>query len=76
MELLYSSSGATTEDEFAEGLELIKPYTAWTSGTWPLSEGDVRPWNGIQNTPSDIDLLANYLVRVTKKALRKPRRVA
>lgn len=74
MEVLYSTNGASTEDEFAEGLELIKPYTAWTSGTWDLEEYDSRPWNGIQNTPSDVYLLSKYLVKVTKKAIRKSRR--
>jgi hypothetical protein len=74
MEILYSTNGATNKDEFAEGLELIKPYTAWTSGTWDLEDSDTRPWNGIQNTPSDVYLLSKYLVKVTKKAIRKSRR--
>jgi DGQHR domain-containing protein len=74
MEILYSTNGATSEDEFAAGLELIKPYTAWTSGTWDLEDFDTRPWNGIQNTPSDVYLLSKHLVKVTKKAIRKSRR--
>ncbi|ODV42727.1 hypothetical protein AWV79_24205 [Cupriavidus sp. UYMMa02A] len=76
MELLYSTEGARLKNEFVRGLELLKPYTAWTSGTWELSQNDIRPWNGIQNTPSDIDLLANYLTRTLKRLLRKPRRIA
>lgn len=76
MELLYSSEGATTCADFEPGLELLKDHTAWTSGQWRFGVDDVRAWNGIQNTPSDIDLLANYLVRTLKRALRKPRRVA
>lgn len=76
MELLYSSEGATTKAEFIPGLKLLKPYTAWTSGTWDLAEGDARPWNGIQNTPTDIDLLTSCLTRSLKRALRKPRRIA
>lgn len=75
MEMLYSTEGARLKDEFIPGLELLKPFTAWTSGTWELSQNDVRPWNGIQNTPSDIDLLANYLTRTLKRLLRKPRRI-
>ncbi len=74
MEILYSMCGATTEDDFAEGLELIKPYTAWTSGIWELEDNDKRPWNGVQNTPSDVYLLSKYLVKVTKKAVRKAQR--
>lgn len=76
MELLHSNSGATTAAEFTPGLELLKEHTAWTSGQWHFGADDVRSWNGIQNTPSDIDLLANYLVRSLKRSLRKPRRVA
>ncbi|MEJ8827119.1 DGQHR domain-containing protein DpdB [Variovorax humicola] len=76
MELLYSHEGATTREQFEPGLRLIKPYTAWTSGQWEFSAEDICPWNGIQNTPSDIDALANHLVRLTKRVLRKPRRVA
>ena len=76
MELLYSSSEASDRVGFAEGLHLLKPYTAWTSARWLLSENDIRSWNGIQNTPGDIDLLSNYLVRSMKTALRRPRRVA
>ncbi|SOY40304.1 DGQHR domain protein [Cupriavidus phytorum] len=76
MELLYATEGARLKNEFIPGLRLLKPFTAWTSGTWELSQNDVRPWNGIQNTPSDIDLLANYLTRTMKRLLRKPRRIA
>lgn len=75
MEQLFSSEGARTKDDFIPGLMLLKPFMAWTSGTWNLSEDDIRPWNGIQNTPSDIDLLANFLTRTLKRALRAPRRV-
>ena len=74
MELLYSSWGATTVEEFAEGLELIKPHTAWTSGVWELEDNDSRPWNGVQNTPSDVYLLSKYLVKITKRAIRKTKR--
>jgi DGQHR domain-containing protein len=75
MDHLFSAEGATTRHEFEPGLRLLAPYTAWTSGQWPLETTDTRPWNGIQNTPSDIDLLTRYLVTSLKKALRKPRRV-
>ncbi|MDM0117518.1 DGQHR domain-containing protein DpdB [Variovorax sp. J22R133] len=76
MELLYSAEGATTREQFERALRLIKPYTAWTSGQWNFGNDDICPWNGIQNTPGDIDALANHLVRLTKRELRKPRRVA
>jgi DGQHR domain-containing protein len=74
MDHLYYAEGALHSSQFRPGLEALKPYTAWTSGQWPLTESDVRPWNGIQNTPSDIDALTRYLVASIKKALRKTRR--
>jgi DGQHR domain-containing protein len=75
MDLLFSNQGATTKDGFVPGLELLKPYTAWTSGTWKLEDCELL-WNDIQNTPSDIDLLTRYLVSTTKRQLRKLRKVA
>jgi len=73
MDHLYSAEAATERHQFELGLRLLAPYTAWTSGQWLLEANDTRPWNGIQNTPSDIDLLTRYLVSSLKKALRKPR---
>lgn len=75
MDLLYANNGAMTASQFNEGLELLKPYTAWTSGTWKMTDCELL-WNDIQNTPSDIDLLTRFLVSTTKRQLRKLRRVA
>jgi DGQHR domain-containing protein len=74
MDLLYSSKSAMRADEFREGLELLKPYTAWTSGTWKMDDCELL-WNDIQNTPNDIDRLTRFLVSTTKRQLRKLRRV-
>lgn len=74
MELLYSTdipNCTTMYDRFVAGLTALQADTAWTSGIWQLSEFDHRPWNGIQNTSTDIDLLANYLVRSMRRRLRR-----
>ena len=47
-------------------LESLCEVTAWTSGTWDLGPDDQRRWNGLQNTPNDIKLLTNALVRALK----------
>ena len=73
MELLYGLEDARSKEQFIPGLRLLRDHTAWTSGQWRLNNLDFRSWNGIQNTPSDIDLLSNYLVRTLKKELRKSR---
>lgn len=71
METIYSIIGATHRDQFIPILIDLKPHTAWTTGEWKLADGDTRKWNGIQNTPSDISALSNYLVKATKKVCRK-----
>jgi DGQHR domain-containing protein len=79
MEYLYSTDipGCNTMNErFITGLTALKPDTAWTSGVWHLSTDDQRPWNGIQNTSTDIDTLAGYLVRSTRRRLRRVARDA
>ena len=75
MDLLFCNGGSTQKHEFTPALELLKPFTAWTSGTWKM-DGMELPWNDIQNTPSDIDLLTRFLVSTTKRQLRKLRRAA
>jgi DGQHR domain-containing protein len=75
MELLHSRTGACERKEFEEGLRLLQDKTAWTRGSWHFSETEQRSWSAIQNTPTDIDLLANYLVRETKRALRESTRI-
>jgi DGQHR domain-containing protein len=71
MELLHSRTGATKRAEFEHGLSLLEGKTAWTSGRWKFSDSDERPWNALQNTSGDIDLLSNFLVRVLKRELRR-----
>jgi len=75
METLYAHAGKVDREEFVKGLKLIEPKCAWVAGRWTFSRDDQRPWNGIQNTSTDIDLLANYLVRELKRALRRQRAV-
>jgi DGQHR domain-containing protein len=76
MDQLYSSEGAIQRHQFERGLRLLQPYTAWTNGQGDREPYDHRPWNGIQNTPNDIDALTRYLLNALRRVLRKPRRVA
>lgn len=75
MDFLYANQGARLAAHFEAGLVLLKPYTAWTHGTWSLSDQEI-PWNGLQNTHQDIDLLTRHLVSTLKRELRKIRHVA
>lgn len=51
-----------TVEEFAADLEVLKPLCAWTSGQWKLGSA-TRKWNELQNTPKDIQLLTDFLLR-------------
>jgi DGQHR domain-containing protein len=44
-------------------LEALCEVTAWMSGAWDLGPDDQRRWNSLQNTPNDIKLLTNVLIR-------------
>ncbi|MCW0190513.1 MAG: DGQHR domain-containing protein DpdB [Rhodococcus sp.] len=44
----------------------LSEVTAWTNGTWQLAPGDERRWNALQNTPNDVKLLTNCLVRALR----------
>jgi hypothetical protein len=44
----------------------LMPVTAWTSGMWRFADGEQRRWNGLQNTPNDIRLLTDLLVRTVR----------
>lgn len=48
--------------EIDAALRRLEPLTAWTTGSWELQPGDVRRWNGVQNTPNDVRLLANLFL--------------
>lgn len=47
-------------------LERLSPVCRWTKGSW-AELGDL-PWNGIQNTPTSVRMLSDYLVRTYLKA--------
>ena len=53
---------------FQEDLEPLREVCRWTDGYWDFGPGVKRKWNEVQNTPKDIQMLANYLM-VQYKAL-------
>jgi len=60
--------GMPSESQFREDLEPLRDVCRWTDGYWDFGPGVKRKWNEVQNTPKDIQLLANYLM-VQYKAL-------
>ena len=70
-----SVAGATSRDEFAKGLRLLKGKTAWSEGEWAFG-AERRRWNGLQNVPADIRQLSLHLVQVLKRRLAEKARAA
>lgn len=68
MEMAYAVHGARTRADFREALQCLTldGLCAWTSGTWVFSREESRPWDKLQNTPPDIRLLSDYLVRLVR----------
>ena len=58
----HRHDGLPTKEQFEGDLAPLIPYCSWTSGYWDFGPGAKRKWNEIQNTSSDIQLLANYLL--------------
>jgi len=52
--------------DLGASLARMKPLCAWTNGYWDLGDGEQRRWNGLQNTPSDVRLLTNHLLRALR----------
>ncbi len=73
MDAIYDSTDdgqALTRKMFAEEVALLKPYCAWTEGTWDFGPDGKHQWNDLQNTAKDIRVFVNFLVR-TYRALKK-----
>ncbi len=58
----HRQAGLPTREQFHADLEPLKDVCRWTDGYWEFGPGAQRKWNEIQNTPKDIQLLANYLL--------------
>ena len=52
-------------------LRRLRERCAWSSGSWDFAPDDQRRWNGLQNTPTDVKLLTNFLVRQVKNSKRR-----
>jgi DGQHR domain-containing protein len=56
--------------DFVEHLELIAPACAWTGGYWQFGPYK-RKWNDLQNTPRDVQVVADHLLTTYRRALRR-----
>ncbi len=50
------------KNDIYKNIHPLKDHCAWTEGTWNFMNN--IPWNHLQNTPRDVKLLSNYLIRL------------
>lgn len=58
----HRQAGHPDRGVFEADLEPLHEVCRWTDGYWEFGPGRQRKWNEVQNTPKDIQLLANYLL--------------
>lgn len=58
-----------TEGDFRKALEPLADICRWTHGYWEFGQGLQRKWNEVQNTPKDIQLLADYLLKQYRRLM-------
>jgi hypothetical protein len=58
----YWDDEIPSEELFFEHLEPVAPICRWSSGYWDFGPHAQRKWNELQNTPKDVQLLANHLL--------------
>ncbi|MBF0240120.1 MAG: DGQHR domain-containing protein [SAR324 cluster bacterium] len=66
----FSLKDSDLVNKVEKELHLIAPFCRWTSGNWE-ELGNIS-WSNIQNTPRDIRLLSNYLIRTFVQESHKP----
>lgn len=55
-------------------LEGLRGTCAWTEGAWDFGRDQKRRWNDIQNTPNDVRVLTNHLLRHLRGLGQEPSR--
>ena len=63
MDTIVARRGRCDHGTFYRDLRAIRPACAWTEGEWEFHTNDQRPWNALQNTSKDAELLKNHLRR-------------
>ncbi len=69
MDTAFALKRSETKGEFIDMLEIIKPFTAWTSGTWNFKPTP-KHWSEIQNVSPDIRQLREYLFHALNNGLK------
>jgi DGQHR domain-containing protein len=68
----HLSSHVPSDPEFAADLAPLAEGCRWTSGYWEFGPQAVRRWNELQNTPKDLQLLANHLLFEYRRKVLMP----
>jgi len=69
MDAAFALRGAESEGQFVDVLKIVKPYCAWSSGSWDFQPTS-KQWSEVQNTTRDISQLREYLYSCLATELR------
>lgn len=56
---------------FESDLRQLAPVCHWTAGQWDFGHSLIRAWDDLQNTPRDVQLLANHLLHAYRTVVLK-----
>ncbi len=70
MDAAFTLQAKETKGGFIDILNIVKPFTAWSSGTWDFKPTP-KQWSEIQNVSKDIRQLSDYLYSCLTSELRK-----
>jgi DGQHR domain-containing protein len=58
----YRRKGVPSREQFRDNLVPLVDVCCWTDGQWEFGPGAARKWNEVQNTPKDVQALADFLL--------------
>jgi DGQHR domain-containing protein len=70
----HREKGLPSEEVFATELATLAQHCHWTDGAWNFGSGNKRPWNSIQSTPKDVNLLNDHMLALYKRLVWKTKK--
>ena len=68
----YRRKGVPSREQFRDNLAPLVDVCCWTDGQWEYGPGVARKWNEVQNTPKDVQALADFLLARYRELVWKP----
>lgn len=63
----WRSGGWPDASFYGSELEKVRPFCRWNEGYWEFGNDLRRRWDEVQNTPRDVQMLSNHVLRVYRR---------